>query len=277
MGSPGIDSFAYAGHRLTYETHGEGDRVVVLLHGLLLDANVNRRLARSIAAQGYRVVLLDLLGHGGSDRPPHASLHRMDSYAAQVVALLDAIGVEKAAVGGVSLGANVALQAAVAAPDRLWALVVEMPVLERATPAAAMVFVPALLALRVSGPGLRPLTSLVGRLPRPGIDLVDGLLNALSLDPPAAAAVLHGMLLGPIAPTVDERAAIAVPALIIGHRADLMHPFADAEHLARQLPDAQLLAARSMAELRAMPARLTAHIIKFLDAVWARPARMSSG
>lgn len=263
------ESFTYSGYRLSFEVHGHGDRVVVLLSGLLLDTNINRRLARSIAAQGYRVVLLDLLGHGRSDKPPHASLHRMDSYARQVVALLDELGVERAVVGGVSLGADVALQVAVLAPRRVQGLVIEMPVLERATPAAAMVFVPLLLAMHYTRPVLRMLTSLVGRMPRPGIDLVDGLLNVASVDPDAAAAVLHGMLLGPIAPTVDERAAIGVPTLVIGHRADLLHPFTDAEHLAAQLPAGQLLAARSMAELRTLPQRLTGHIVSFLHAAWS--------
>jgi pimeloyl-ACP methyl ester carboxylesterase len=48
---------------------GTGDRVLVWLHGLLLDATLNRGLARTLAAQGNRVVLLDLLGHGRSDKP----------------------------------------------------------------------------------------------------------------------------------------------------------------------------------------------------------------
>ena len=46
------------------------------MHGLLLDANLSRKLARSLAARGNRVVLLDLLGHGRSDKPRHASPHR---------------------------------------------------------------------------------------------------------------------------------------------------------------------------------------------------------
>ncbi len=272
-----VTTVTHGPHRLSYEVHGAGDRVVVLLHGILLDANVNRGLAAAIAAEGYRVVLLDLLGHGLSDKPRHASAHRMDLYAGQVVALLDELGIERAVVGGVSLGADVALQVAVAAPERVDGLVLEMPVLENAVPVAALLFVPLLLAAHYLRPVVRVATSLVARVPRPGIDLVDGLLGLLSVDPDEAAAVLHGVLLGPIAPTIEERAAIRVPALVIGHRADLIHPFNDAENLARQLPDAELVPARSAAELRLAPARLTAQVIAFLDRVAGRSRRGATG
>src|SRR5262245_55045854 len=139
--------FRHHGYRLGYEIHGAGERVVVLTNGLLLDAGVNRQLARTLATHGFRVVLLDLLGHGTSDKPQHATQHRMDRYARQVIALLDELHVARAAVGGVSLGANVALHAAVQAPHRMAALLIEMPVLEWATPAAASLFVPLLLAV----------------------------------------------------------------------------------------------------------------------------------
>ena len=112
-----LGRFHHQGYALGYEVHGEGERVIVLTNGLLLDAGVNRQLARSLAAQGFRVVLLDLLGHGTSDKPHHATQHRMDRYARQVVALLDELGVQRAVVGGVSLGANVSLHVAVQAPS----------------------------------------------------------------------------------------------------------------------------------------------------------------
>src|SRR5262249_44946127 len=54
-------TLAYGQYRLSYETYGSGDRVLVWLHGLLLDANLSRGLARRLAAKGNRVVLLDLL------------------------------------------------------------------------------------------------------------------------------------------------------------------------------------------------------------------------
>ena len=139
---PPTTTILHRGHRLVYEAHGEGDRLIVYLHGLLLDADLNRGIARALAEQGNRVVLLDLLGHGRSDKPAHASEYRMDLYVEQVIALLDALGADDAVLGGVSLGANVSLLAATAHPQQVRGLVLEMPVLERAAPSVALTFVP---------------------------------------------------------------------------------------------------------------------------------------
>jgi len=267
--------FRHQGYTLGYEVHGNGERVIVLTHGLLLDAGVNRQLARSLAAHGFRVVQLDLLGHGTSDKPHHATQYRMDRYARQVVALLDELCIQRAIVGGVSLGANVSLHVAVQAPDRVAALLVEMPVLESATPAAASLFVPLLLAVRLGRRVFGFATSLIRRLPRTGIDPLDSFLGTFSMEPGAIAAVLHGILVGPVAPEIEERRAIVAPMLIIGHENDLIHPFSDAENLAQQVPNARLVQARSMFELRLEPERLTGEIVRFLDEVCA--AEPSSG
>jgi hypothetical protein len=56
--------------------------------------------------------------------------------------------------------------------------------------------------------------------------------------------------------------------VVIGHRVDRLHPFHDAEQLARRLPQGQLLQANSMLELRVHPDRLTAEINRLLDKAW---------
>ena len=266
-------SFCVGAHRLHYERHGEGTRVLVFLHGLLLDGQMNRRLAADLADAGNTVILLDLPGHGGSDKPRHASAHRIDSYAHYVVALLDELGIDEAVVGGVSLGANVSLQVAVQAPDRVRGLVVEMPVLEWAVPAAAMVFLPLLLGVHYAAPVVRALASIARQLPGTRIAPLDSVVSMLSSEPEEAAAVLHGMLVGPVTPTYEDRLAINVPALVIGHKIDVIHPFTDADHLARQLPNARLVEAHSIVELRVSPERLTGEIASFLDEVWSTPSR----
>ena len=114
--------FEYGDYRLAYEVHGAGPQTVVLLHGLLLDAHVNRDLGCALADAGFRVVLLDLLGHGRSDRPHDPTLHRFDLYAKQVVALLDHLEVRQAVIGGLSLGADVSLHVAALAPNRVRAI-----------------------------------------------------------------------------------------------------------------------------------------------------------
>lgn len=258
----------HRGHRLAYEVHGDGDRLVVYLHGLLLDAGLNRGIARAMAERGNRVVLLDLLGHGASDKPPRASEYRMDLYVEQVMALLDELGADEAVLGGLSLGANVSLLSAVRAPERVRGLVLEMPVLERATPAAAMTFVPLTMFLHYCGRLAGALTGAARRLPRTNRDAVDSLLGAASLPPDVMAAILHGILLGPVAPTVEQRAAIRTPVLVLAHSNDLIHPFSDAVALSRQVPGARLVRAHSPFELRLRPDRLTEEIVMFVELAW---------
>lgn len=261
---------------LAYEVHGSGRRVVVYMHGLLMDTHLNRRLADDIAAHGYKVILVDLPGHGASGKPRHASAHRIDAYAQHVIRLMDALDVERAVVGGMSLGANVSLEVALVAPDRLRGMIVEMPVLENATPVAALLFVPLLLAAHYSAPLLRRVTSALTRLPRQWLGPVSQYVAPLMLQPEEMAAVLHGMLVGPVAPTAEQRASFGVPALVIGHRSDRLHPFADASNLAAQLPRARLVEARSILELRHHPQRLTTEIVTFLDSCWPEPRRQRS-
>lgn len=260
--------FLHEGHRLYYESYGEGDRVLVYIHGLLLDTRLNTGIARALAERGNRVVLVDLLGHGRSDKPTHASAHRMDLYVSQVVGLLDALAIDRAVIGGVSLGADVALLAAVHAAERVEGLVIEMPVLEWATPAAALTFVPLLLLLRYAHVAAGGLAAVARRVPRTPFDPLNSFLGAMSLEPTQAAAVLHGILVGPIAPTFAERAAITVPTLVLAHRADFLHPLNDASNLAKQMPAARLLRARSPVELRLRPERLAAEVADFLDETW---------
>ena len=259
----------YGQYQLAYEVYGSGDRVLVWLHALLFDANLGRSLARRLAARGNRVVLLDLLGHGRSQKPRHAGAHRMDLYAEQVLCLLDELGVDQVVLGGVSLGTNVSLLTAVQSPERIRGLVLEMPVLEWATPAAAVAFLPLLFEVHYARAALRLVTWAAARLPRSGLGPLDSFLNTAASDPDEIAAVLHGLLMGPIAPTVDQRRAITAPTLVLGHGVDLIHSFTDAKRLARQLPDARLIRTRTFAELWVRPARLTAEISQFLDHVWA--------
>jgi pimeloyl-ACP methyl ester carboxylesterase len=150
-----------------------------------------------------------------------------------------------------------------------------MPVLEWAVPAAAITFVPMLLAVHFARPVVGWTASLFRRLPRTGNGPLDSVMNTLSNDPTETAAVLHGILAGPIAPTVGQRDAMDIPALVIGHQVDRIHPFHDAEQLARRLPRGQLVQANSVLELRVHPERLTGQIATFLEEIWEAPATAS--
>lgn len=264
-----LRSFFDDGVSLSYEIFGRGERTVVYLHGLLLDSAVNHRLAEDLAEAGYRVVLLDLPGHGRSDKPHAIALHRMDSYAGRVVRLLDELGIERAVVGGVSLGADVALQMGLLVPERLQGMIVEMPVLEQAVPAAVVIFGPVLFAASYAAPVMRAVLRLARRLPRERLGVLGSAMGFVELDPDDIAAVLKGVVVGPVAPTVSERTSMRVPALVVGHSSDRLHPLGDAARLSAQLPDARFVEARSVLELRLRPTRLTGEILSFLDAVFA--------
>ena len=264
-------TFTHEGHQLTYDEYGSGDRLVVYMHGLLLDSELNRGIAEALAHRSNRVVLLDLLGHGRSDKPTHASEYRIDSYATQVFSLLDHLGVQRAVLGGLSLGANVSLFAATQQPDRVQGLVLEMPVLERAVPSAALAFVPIVLAAHYGRPVMRVISDAVRRLPRTPWGPINTFLHAGSLPPEVLAAIMHGVLVGPVAPTQEDRVSIQAPTLVLAHRNDLIHPFDDAVGLVGQMPNARLERARSPLELRLRPERLTDCITSFIDDTYAAP------
>ncbi|MDE2150472.1 MAG: alpha/beta fold hydrolase [Gammaproteobacteria bacterium] len=259
-----IGSFDYRGRRLAYEIYGHHGQPCVLLHGILLDALVNRELALRFAAEGYRVALLDLLGHGRSERSRDPKDHRTDFYADQVLALLDHLGWPQALIGGVSLGAITALQVAVRAPRRVRALFLEMPVLEWSAPWATVILAPILFAARVLRPGYRRLGKALARMPRPREAWLASLLNAVTIEPETAAAILHGVMVGPIAPTEMQRQALTMPVLVVGHTGDWLHDRQDAEALAWQIPGARLVLVRHVLELRTNPDRPWPEIREFL-------------
>src|SRR4051812_36919111 len=107
---PRAGSFEHGEHRLAYTEYGEGRRLIVLLHGLLLSQRMHATFAEALAERGNRVITLDLLGHGVSDRPPDMWRYSMPEFGREVVALLDHLGVEEAVVMGTSLGANATLE-----------------------------------------------------------------------------------------------------------------------------------------------------------------------
>lgn len=264
-----MDFFTHGEDRLAYTEWGEGDRTVVLLPGLLMSQKMQWPLARALAERGNRVVTLDLLGHGASDRPQDMTRYSMGLFAEQALALLDHLGVEDAVVGGTSLGANVTLELAALAPARLRAMLVEMPVLDNALPACALFFTPLMIGFTFGEPLTRLLAGGVRRVPRTPFPLMgEMILDAASQAPGPSGAILQGLFFGRIAPHRDLRRTLTTPALVIGHPRDPIHPFSDADALAHELPHADLLNADSIVELRAFPERLTGEIGDWVDDCW---------
>jgi pimeloyl-ACP methyl ester carboxylesterase len=260
--------------RLEYTEYGSGDAWVVLVHGQLMPRRMHQPLARALAAEGLHVVTLDLLGHGRSDRPADPLVYSMSAFAEQVVALLDHLGVEQAVVGGTSLGANVSLEVADLAPERVRGLVVEMPVLDNAVTAGIIAFAPLLFAARFLPFTVRGVRMITRPVPRGVVPFWAGIvLDTLDQRPEAMAAVVHGLFFGRVAPSSRRRRAITAPALVVGHPVDPIHPAADAAMLAEELPNATFVKARSILEWRVAPDRLNRIAAGFALRCWAEPKR----
>ena len=289
-----MPSFSFNGQRLAYSEFGggpaavtptgargrtarsapAGGRPLILVHGLLMSQRMDWPLAEDLAAYGNRVITLDLLGHGESDRPRDMWRYSVSFFGEQVVGLMDHLQLEQAVVMGTSLGANTALEVALARPERLRGMVLEMPVLDNALLWSALAFTPLLVALTFGERAMRLLASGARAVPRALLPYYSNvMLDIVRQDPGPGGAVLQGLFFGRVAPHRNERRTFLTPALVLGHRRDPVHPFSDAGQLAEELPNGRLLEADSLVELRMRPERLTAEIADFLDEVWAPPRR----
>jgi pimeloyl-ACP methyl ester carboxylesterase len=238
------------------------------MHGILMDSEMNRGLARRFVSQGYQVVLLDLLGHGNSDKPTDPREHRTDFYAQQGFACLDHLGIDKALIGGVSLGANTSLQMATMAPQRCLGLFLEMPVMEWSSAFAGMIFLPLLTVVNNFKSSYRAFARFLRWLPNPGNEVLASLKSGFSADPSVITAILHGTIVGPVVPASEERRKLTMPAVVIGHEWDRIHQMRDAVSLARELPDARFLKAKTPGvDLRNPHTSLWPDISQFLQQV----------
>ncbi len=264
-----IGQFFVDGDRLEYTEYGGGDRWVILIHGQLMPRRMHQPLARAIAGEGFHVVTVDLLGHGRSDRPLDPKEYSISAFGEQVVALLDHLDADQAVIGGTSLGSNVSLEVADVAPERVRGLLLEMPVLDNALEAGLIAFGPLMFLARFV-PLSITLTRRVAKLvPRGVVPFWAGIgLDTLDQHPAPMAAAIHGIFFGRIAPSSKRRRQIQAPALVVGHPRDPIHPAADAAMLAEEMPHARFVAAHSILEWRARPARLDAEAVSFVAECW---------
>src|SRR3954466_10424590 len=261
-------TFRHDGYRLVYDEYGSGTRPLVLLPGLLLSRKMHAALAQALADRGNHVYVLDFLGHGDSDRPRDMARYSMPLFGEQVVGLLDHLELDEAVIAGTSLGANVLLDVMTKVPERLRGAIIEMPVLDNALLGCALAFTPLLVYLTFGA----PIASLMARgarlVPRGLNNMFDVGLDWVSQDPGPSSAVIQGLFFGRTAPPRSERALIETRTLVLGHPRDSVHPFSDADELARELRNARLVDANSILELRLAPERLTNEISRFIDECW---------
>jgi pimeloyl-ACP methyl ester carboxylesterase len=214
---------------LHFTDEGDGPPVI-LLHGFAVNADINWRrpgITKKLA-QEYRVISLDLRGHGLSTK-----LYGMDSYGAQmvedVVLLLDHLGIAKAHVVGYSLGGFIALKLAVDYPERLRTVTAMGSGWEHPDDGAFLSALPRLGDELMSGEPISPLSGYFGgEWEEPTlvhtlwIKLMTGFLN----DPHALAGVV--LSVPELAITENELRTISLPTCSIVASQDPLRPGAEA-------------------------------------------------
>lgn len=106
-----------------YESAGAG-RPLLLLHGFT-GSTVNWHPFVPPLASHYRVVVVDVLGHGRTASPPDEKRYTMQRVAADLITLLDELDIKQTALLGYSMGGRLALYTAVAYPERINLLMLE--------------------------------------------------------------------------------------------------------------------------------------------------------
>lgn len=212
---------------------------VVFVHGAGMDHTCWMPQARAYAYAGWSVLAPDLPAHGRSAGAP---LPTIDTMAAWIMKLLDATGIEKAAIVGHSMGGAIALQAAASYPAR----VTHIGVIGSG---AAIPVSPALLETAANRPedAYEMMTtwshapaSRMGGNPIPGLWMV-GMARAVF------ARNRPGLLASDLKACDDWKngpacaSAVKCPAVVVGAAMDLMTPPKRSAELASAMPGAKLV------------------------------------
>ena len=227
---------------LHYDDLGPSDGIpVILVHGHPFNRTLWAPQAQALAAAGHRVITPDLRGDGDSSVTPGKVL--LADFADDIAALLDHLDIERAVVGGVSMGGQITMEFYRRHPRRARALVLS----DTSAPAE-------------TDEGRRFRNHLADRLLAEGMDgyadeVIDKMLASYNVaalpdvaahvlgmmratDPRGAAAALRGRAERP--DYRDTLAAVGVPTLIVVGADDVYTPVAEAEAISRLVPRATL-------------------------------------
>jgi 3-oxoadipate enol-lactonase len=260
------------GFEMHYRVTG-GGWPVVMAHGLMGSIAMMDELGErpaELASRGFRVINYDARGHGRSGFTKDTDHYSWFSLARDMYALLRHLGVERAHVGGGSMGAGTSLVLALEHPDMVERLVLIAP------PPMGQVMEPVsqmfgAFATLIESAGLERAVEVVMELPQwaplresdpQRYDWMRGWL--LSQNAEAIVYAIRGLLQGP--PLPEERfAEIRAPALIIAHPDDDIHPLASAQWLHEAIGGSRLVVAPSMLYFQEHPEEMMRIVGDFLS------------
>jgi pimeloyl-ACP methyl ester carboxylesterase len=228
----------------------------VFQHGLGGDTEQTFSLFRP--PPGFRLLTLDCRGHGETRPIGDSAKIGIASFADDLLAWLDHLRIEGAIIGGISMGAAVALYFALRYPARVLGMVLSRPAwLHGPRRENVQLFGHVARLIREIGPvegrGLFRQSEDYRRVLEESPDNAAGLLA--QFDHPRAAETVVKLERIPIDDPnrdADELLAIAVPTLVLANRQDVIHPFAFGEALARAIRGAEFheLTAKSVSKER---------------------------
>jgi pimeloyl-ACP methyl ester carboxylesterase len=240
-----MPSFDRDGLKFHYRDEGQG-LALVFQHGLGGDSSQPTSVYRPAA--GVRLLAFDVRGHGQTHPLGDVNKLSIAVLADDLVAFLDHLGIDGAVVGGISLGAAVAVNVGLRFPDRVLGLVLSRPAwVDGPLPENVRLY--AMIARFLRDLGAKDgLDRFLGTpeyraMERESPDCARSLIGQFE-QPRAQECVARLERLAGDTPCRDraDYHRIQVPTLILGNRQDPIHPWAFAETLARLIPGSQVRA-----------------------------------
>ena len=233
------------GPRLHAEDSGGAGLPVLFQHGLCGDA---RQTAEVFPLGGrFRRITLEARGHGTSDAGDPAGFS-IATFAQDAAELIESLDVAPLVIGGISMGAAIAMRLAVLRPELVRGLVIARPAWSTRPAPPNMqpnAEVGALLARAPRGAARDAFLAgaTAKRLAAEAPDNLASLTGFFTRDPQSVtAALLQSISAGGPGVTEDQLRALAVPTVVIASRMDSVHPMALAEEIAAIIPRARLVA-----------------------------------
>jgi pimeloyl-ACP methyl ester carboxylesterase len=230
------------GVRLAGEEAGEGVPVV-LLHGLTATRRYVVMGSRALERGGHRVVTYDARGHGRSAPAPAPDAYGYAALAADLGAVLDDRGIDRAVLAGSSMGAHTLLRFAIAHPERVAALGVITPAFDPEDDSGTDLARWDALADGLRAGGVEGFVEAydVGSAPAKWRDTIRTVLEqriGAHEHPEAVADALRAVPRSRPFEAWDELAALDVPTVVVASRdeADPGHPLAIGERFAEAIP-----------------------------------------